>query len=267
MSKICFRWLRQRKRSARTEAVAKPGFSGIGPKPFNVLGFLVSSVYGPSRARSASLLGPFAPPIVAPLATPIAALAAIYLLSACSPGPRPYYMRSRGAYYDPQAIPPSPVTGLSETKTAASTPSGSNKKPSKPPAPSSTPPASSKSRASKLEAVAKGYLGVPYRFGGQSRQGMDCSGFIRQVFEQAHSITLPHNSQLMFHMGTEVEFKDLQVGDVVFFKKFLWINHSGIYMGNGTMIHASSTLGISYVHLDHAYFKPKYAGARRYLGN
>lgn len=117
----------------------------------------------------------------------------------------------------------------------------------------------------RLRKIADGYLGVSYSFGGQSRSGMDCSGFIRQVFSEAHGLRLPHSSRAMFGMGRPVPRGELKPGDVVFFKVMGFVDHAGIYMGRNYFIHASTSVGVAYSTLTAPYFGNHYAGARRML--
>jgi cell wall-associated NlpC family hydrolase len=117
--------------------------------------------------------------------------------------------------------------------------------------------------ADKLRKIAESYLGVPYSFGGQSRSGIDCSGFIRQVFSEAYGMNLPHNSSSIFGLGRPVSKSELKPGDVVFFRSFGFIDHSGIYMGRNYFIHSASSVGVAYSALNAPYFGDHYAGARR----
>jgi cell wall-associated NlpC family hydrolase len=159
-------------------------------------------------------------------------------LAACGPLVRPYYNRDAGGYLMPDP---------SQTPTPAV-------------------PASLKGRSADpggLRKAAEAYLGVPYRFGGQSRNGMDCSGFIRQVFSEAYGMDLPHNSSAMFRRGEPVRRADLREGDLVFFKNLGFIDHAGIYMGSGYFIHSATSVGVAYSALDAPYFGEHYAGARR----
>jgi hypothetical protein len=164
----------------------------------------------------------------------------IFLLTACGPLVRPYYNRDIGGYLTPDpSFTPTPVV-----------------------------PAALKGSASAGDALrkaAEAYLGVPYRFGGQSRSGMDCSGFIRQVFSEVYGLRLPHNSSSIHGMGRAVSRSDLRIGDVVFFKRLGFIDHSGIYMGANYFIHSASSVGVSYSALDAPYFGSHYAGARRLI--
>ncbi len=164
----------------------------------------------------------------------------------CGPTVRPYFMRSVGGYVMPDA---------SRTPTA------------KAPILSAAWLSSEQGRSSShLRKVAESYLGTPYDWGGQSRSGIDCSGFVRQVFSETFGIKLPHNSSAMFNLGKEVEKDELQPGDIVFFKSWGYIDHSGIYMGNNCFIHSTSSVGVAYSTLDAPYFSSHFAGARRMMG-
>ena len=162
------------------------------------------------------------------------------LLSACGPMVRPYYSRSAGHYITPNST----LTPTSIAPSLASLGKG----------------------AGPLRKIAESWLGVPYDFGGQSRSGIDCSGFVRQIFSEAYGIKLPHNSSAMHRMGKSVDKDDLQPGDIVFFKNFGFVDHSGIYMGKNYFIHSASSVGVAYSTLDAPYFSSHYAGARRMAG-
>jgi cell wall-associated NlpC family hydrolase len=173
-------------------------------------------------------------------ATVAASLFFLLFLSACGPLVRPYYNRDVGGYLqpDPSMTPtakvPASLKGL-------------------------------KTDDDRLRKTAESWLGVPYDFGGQSRSGIDCSGFIRQVFAEVYGVRLPHNSSAIYRMGTEVSRSDLRPGDVVFFKNLGYIDHSGIYMGKNWFIHSASSVGVAYSALNAPYFGDHYAGARRLI--
>ena len=167
--------------------------------------------------------------------------AVLLLFCACTQGPRPYYNRSVGGYITP---------------TAAMTPVAAV--PKDLPEPSDT-------RVSRLRRAAEAYIGTPYARGGQSRSGMDCSGFIRQVFAETYGMSLSRSSRDQWKEGRPVARQDLRPGDVVFFKVLGIIDHSGLYMGNNYFIHSATSVGISYSTLDAPYFGAHYAGARRML--
>ena len=113
--------------------------------------------------------------------------------------------------------------------------------------------------------TAYAYRGARYRRGGLSSRGFDCSGFVKYVYA-TKGISLPHSSRDMYSCGTPVAKSDLREGDVVFFANTYrrGISHVGMYIGNGEFIHASTSRGgVRVDKLDDAYFRNKYAGARR----
>ena len=109
-------------------------------------------------------------------------------------------------------------------------------------------------------------IGVRYRWGGNTPEhGLDCSGFIRYVFEKAATLSLPRTSRSISQVGQVVDKEDLQPGDLVFFNTLRrQFSHVGVYLGGNQFIHAPSkgkTIAIS--KFDHAYWASRYNGARR----
>lgn len=108
--------------------------------------------------------------------------------------------------------------------------------------------------------------GIKYKYGGSSPEtGFDCSGFVRYVFQQAASLTLPHEARALSRLGEAVPIDQLQPGDLVFFNTLKSaFSHVGIYLGNHRFIHApSSGGGIHVVNMDDAYWAKRFSGARR----
>ena len=125
------------------------------------------------------------------------------------------------------------------------------------------------SRGGEFRRAAEKYLGVPYRFGGTTRRGFDCSGFVWRVFQDVgHTNFLRETSQAMFDRGTSVSQNSLREGDLVFFrdpKNRKKINHVGIYIDGNRFIHSSSSQGVVYTELSDNYWKKYFAGFRRLL--
>jgi cell wall-associated NlpC family hydrolase len=120
----------------------------------------------------------------------------------------------------------------------------------------------------KLISTAERFLGIPYKWGGESQQtGFDCSGLTMVVYK-LNGIALPRNSRSQYKSGRNIKKNDLQKGDLVFFatgwgKK---VSHVGIYKGKGKFIHAPSKgKKIQVASLNAGYFKERYLGARTYL--
>ncbi len=115
-----------------------------------------------------------------------------------------------------------------------------------------------------LEKIVKPWIGTPYSFGGESKRGIDCSGFVMQVFKKYKGMNLPHSTRETFKMGKNISKSGLKKGDVLFFGNWLGVSHSGIYMGQNSFVHASSSKGVTYTSFSNAYWAPKFKGARRY---
>lgn len=98
------------------------------------------------------------------------------------------------------------------------------------------------SLGNRIVTTALKYLGVPYKWGGYSASGLDCSGFVKSVFA-INGINLPRVSRDQAQVGTPVgDWKDLRPGDRLYFAcNSALINHTGIYIGNGLFIHSSSS--------------------------
>lgn len=114
--------------------------------------------------------------------------------------------------------------------------------------------------------VAQRYAGTPYVWGGESRTGFDCSGFIIRVMRDLGYKALPHSAAEQFRYGLPVAQPLLKPGDLVFFANTYkpGISHVGIYLGKRRFIHAAGTgLGTIVSSLDAPKFQSKYAGARR----
>lgn len=122
--------------------------------------------------------------------------------------------------------------------------------------------------AASLLGTARSLLGTRYRWGGTTSRGMDCSGFTQTVFRK-HGVRIPRTSASQATVGVPVSKRDLQKGDLVFFRtRGNRISHVGIYVGSGKFMHASTTRGrVRTDTLRSGYYASRWAGGRRVLVN
>lgn len=120
--------------------------------------------------------------------------------------------------------------------------------------------------AGNLVNTAAQYLGVPYVWGGSSPSGFDCSGLMQYVCN-ANGISIPRvaDDQLHSSTGTYIGSRDqLEPGDLVFFGSDGYASHVGMYVGNGTFIHAPHTGDVvKYSEIDSSYYRARFLGGRR----
>ena len=117
---------------------------------------------------------------------------------------------------------------------------------------------------SRLKEIVDSYMGVRHRSGGTTRKGMDCSGFVWRVYtDLGYKEFKRTSSAKMCKLGRRVSQRKAQPGDLVFFKRWLRINHVGIYMGENTFAHVSSKKGVTYTSLDDEYFGKRFVCIRR----
>ena len=119
---------------------------------------------------------------------------------------------------------------------------------------------------SKIVAEAEKYLGIPYKWGGESAgTGFDCSGLALTVYRKV-GIDLPRTAGKQYGRGRYVERGSLAKGDLVFFESRGRISHVGIYIGSGRFIHAPGRgKTVCRERLARKYYRKRYAGARTYL--
>lgn len=169
-------------------------------------------------SAAATLLAVF-PPAGAGTPAPAAAPAAVPAVAAA---PAPGVLAAAAALPAPAA----PVVTAPVEPVAARTMTA---------APAAAPAASS---AASAVQHALGKVGAPYRWGGNGPSAFDCSGLVNWAFDQV-GVDLPRTSRALSRTGTPVDRSDLQPGDLVFF--YSPVSHVGIYIGNGQMVHASTS--------------------------
>jgi probable lipoprotein NlpC len=127
-------------------------------------------------------------------------------------------------------------------------------------------------KVDKVVATARSYIGTPYKYGGTSRAGLDCSGLLLNSF-RAISVELPRTSDGQSKIGKEVKLRQVEAGDLVFFATGKWkrkITHVGMVTDrrgahNIKFIHASSSLGVIEADIFTAYYLKHFREARRVI--
>ena len=122
------------------------------------------------------------------------------------------------------------------------------------------------SKAGDVVVGALNMIGVRYRWGGNTPDsGLDCSGFVRYVFQDTLGMTLPRRAEEMSRVGEKVRVSELKPGDLVFFNTMRRsFPHVGIYIGDNKFVHSPSTGSTIRVDdMDDGYWEKRYTGARR----
>jgi hypothetical protein len=121
-------------------------------------------------------------------------------------------------------------------------------------------------KGKSLVQAAIQYMGVPYLWGGNTMNGIDCSGFVKAVYKTI-DINLPRTASEQASIGYDVPIKDVtqwQVGDRLYFQcHHSYIDHTGMYIGNGYFIHSHGGTGVSVTRVDHAYYHAHLVAVRR----
>ncbi|MBI4633154.1 MAG: C40 family peptidase [Deltaproteobacteria bacterium] len=117
-----------------------------------------------------------------------------------------------------------------------------------------------------LVKVATGFLGAPYRLGGSSVRGLDCSAFVKKIYD-FFGVTLPRTAHEQARLGIRVLKEELEAGDLVFFNTRRLLGHVGIYIGNNEFVHASSRKrGVRIDSLETPYYNRHFVKAVRLKG-
>lgn len=109
------------------------------------------------------------------------------------------------------------------------------------------------------------WRGTPYRLGGESSSGVDCSSFIMIVYRDAFGVQLPRSTDEQLRTGRRIAHNRLAIGDIMFFQTGRNTKHAGIVMGNGMFMHASTSRGVVMEHMNNPYWVRNFIGARRVL--
>jgi len=130
-------------------------------------------------------------------------------------------------------------------------------------------PATAETRPSQMSpgqqaaVAATRQLGVPYRYGGSSTRGFDCSGLVQFAWSRA-GVKIPRTTSEQWKTMSPVRGNDLKIGDLLFFRIDGRISHVGLYLGKGRFVHAPATgRSVSVATLDKGFYKQTFVGATR----
>lgn len=111
--------------------------------------------------------------------------------------------------------------------------------------------------------VARRMVGAPYRWGGATPAGFDCSGLVFYAYDQT-GVRVPRTSVDQFRAATRIPIRDARPGDLVFFREAWTVSHVGIWLGDGRFVHAPDEgQSVKISHLDEDYYRVRFAGAGR----
>ena len=121
-------------------------------------------------------------------------------------------------------------------------------------------------KTTNITKTATSLTGIKYRYGGTTRAGFDCSGYVGYVFKK-NGLKVARTSRAMYASGRAVKKSSLRNGDLVFFNTTgRGVSHVGIYVGNGKFAHASTSKGVRVDRVNDSYWGKRYIGAKRVAG-
>ncbi|MEO8584064.1 MAG: NlpC/P60 family protein [Flavitalea sp.] len=115
----------------------------------------------------------------------------------------------------------------------------------------------------KMISFLEEWYGIPYKFGGEGKGGIDCSAFCALMMDSVYAIDLPRTCRDQYAGGMKIRKDQLIQGDLVFFNTVGAISHVGVFLGNNKFVHASTSNGVMISDLDELYFKKRYVGGVR----
>ena len=123
-----------------------------------------------------------------------------------------------------------------------------------------------RSLADRIVDAAKSWIGTPYLWGGQTKEGTDCSGLTMVLYQDVAGVSIPRNSARQCEYCVGIGREDLQPGDLIFFTSNTSgdnVGHVGLYIGGGNMIHASASRGVMSSNIDERYWRLHYHSSGR----
>lgn len=118
----------------------------------------------------------------------------------------------------------------------------------------------------KMMDAILAWMGTPYELGGETKSGIDCSAFSREIFKTSAGMNLPRTTEQQVKLGTSVSLENMKFGDLIFFNTTGQNpSHVGIYIGDDMFAHASVSFGVTLSSLYSSYYKKRYTESRRII--
>jgi len=117
----------------------------------------------------------------------------------------------------------------------------------------------------KLYEYYSEYKGTPYKLGGTDKNGIDCSAFVQGLFSEVYRVSLPRTTQTQMQYGKDIQYKERDIGDLLFFKTGANTYHVGVYYENDNFMHASTSKGVMISNLNETYWINSFLTIKRIL--
>ena len=118
-----------------------------------------------------------------------------------------------------------------------------------------------------LLAEFKQWQQTPYKFGGNTKRGIDCSAYMQHTYQEVFNIELPRTAKAQAKVGKLIPYQKMQVGDLIFFRPDTYPAHVGVYLGDGTFIHVSSKKGVTRSEISNGYWLKHFRYAKRIVNS
>ena len=115
-----------------------------------------------------------------------------------------------------------------------------------------------------LKKEINSWLGTPYKYGGITKKGVDCSGFVNAIYQTVYDIDLPRTSKEIYSKAKAVKLQNIKEGDLIFFNyEGKGVSHVGIYLADNKYAHASASKGVVISDITDTYARKKIVGVGR----